>query len=152
MGRYRFLMARRWVIVGPPFSFMAEACRGHEWKWRANNHSTEGHQKSINALIKSHYYYYYQSPVKERTTTVGLWFIPRNCGSSALKTKHSLSGSVNMLARPFDNYRFFDATVKLHYLTGNAPMTDNIMHCIIVVMKSQMYIVHSYYTSMAFIE
>ena len=94
-------------------------------KWRANNHSTEGHQKSINALIKSHYYCYYQSPVRTSneqrprlligfTTIViyftQLWFIPRNCGSSVTKTKHSLSTKINcacavgvfpLLARPF---------------------------------------------------
>ena len=83
MGRYRILMARRWVIVGPPFSFMPEACRVHKWKWRANIHSTEGHTKYINALIKSHYHYYYQSQVRtsneQRTTAIGLWFIPRTC-------------------------------------------------------------------------
>ena len=83
VGRYIFLMARRWVIVDPTFSFMPEACRWHKWKWRANNHSTEGYQKSINALMKSHYYYYYQYPVRtsneQRTTAIGLWFIPRNC-------------------------------------------------------------------------
>ena len=37
-----------------------------------------------------------------------------------------VAGHYSLLARPFDNVRFvMPQSVKLHYLTGNAPMTDN---------------------------